>query len=31
VLKRLGVEKIFSPGASLEEIVQFVKALPARR
>ncbi|HEX7231518.1 MAG TPA: cobalamin B12-binding domain-containing protein [Candidatus Binatia bacterium] len=31
VLKRLGVRKIFSPGASLEEIVQFVKALPARR
>jgi isobutyryl-CoA mutase small subunit len=31
VLKKLGVKKIFSPGTSLEEIVRFVKALPARR
>lgn len=30
ILKKLGVKKIFTPGASLEEIVRFVKAIPAR-
>jgi methylmalonyl-CoA mutase C-terminal domain/subunit len=30
VLKKLGVKKIFTPGASLEEIVRFVKGIPAR-
>ena len=29
-LKKLGVKKIFNPGASLESIVNFVKAIPAR-
>ena len=29
-LKKLGVGKIFSPGASLESIVNFVKAIPER-
>lgn len=29
-LKKLGVEKIFNPGASLESIVDFVKAIPER-
>jgi isobutyryl-CoA mutase small subunit len=28
VLKKLGVSKIFTPGASLDEIVRFVKAIP---
>jgi len=28
VLKKLGVKKIFTPGASLEEIITFVKAIP---
>lgn len=30
VLKKLGVKKIFTPGASLEEIVRFVNGIPAR-
>ena len=30
VLKKLGVSKIFTPGASLDEIVRFVKAIPER-
>ncbi len=30
VLKKLGVSKIFTPGASLDEIVRFVKAIPGR-
>jgi len=30
VLKKLGVKKIFTPGASLVEIVQFVKGIPGR-
>ena len=30
ILKRLGVKKIFTPGASLEEIVRFVKSIPRR-
>ncbi len=30
VLKKLGVKKIFMPGASLAEIVRFVKSIPAR-
>jgi hypothetical protein len=27
-LKRVGVKEIFTPGAPLDEIVRFVKALP---
>jgi len=30
ILKKLGVKKIFTPGASLDEIVRFVKAIPPR-
>jgi methylmalonyl-CoA mutase C-terminal domain/subunit len=30
ILKRLGVKKIFTPGASLEEIVRFVKSISPR-
>jgi len=30
VLKKLGVRKIFTPGASLDEIVRFVKGLSGR-
>ena len=30
LLKRLGVKKIFTPGAPLEEIVRFVKSIPPR-
>jgi methylmalonyl-CoA mutase, C-terminal domain len=30
VLKKLGVKKIFTPGASLDEIVQFVKGIAGR-
>ena len=30
VLKKLGVSKIFTPGASLDEIVRFVKGIPGR-
>jgi methylmalonyl-CoA mutase C-terminal domain/subunit len=30
-LNKLGVKKIFGPGASLDEITEFVKSLPARR
>jgi len=29
-LKKLGVRKIFTPGASLDEIVRFVKGIPGR-
>jgi methylmalonyl-CoA mutase C-terminal domain/subunit len=28
-LKKMGVKKIFTPGTSLDEIVQFVKSLPS--
>ena len=30
ILKKLGVGKIFTPGASLDEIVRFVKTIPER-
>ena len=30
-LKKMGVKEIFGPGAPLEEIVQFVKAIPQMR
>jgi methylmalonyl-CoA mutase, C-terminal domain len=29
-LKKLGVKEIFTPGASLDEIIRFVKAIPRR-
>ncbi|HEV8723015.1 MAG TPA: cobalamin B12-binding domain-containing protein [Candidatus Binatia bacterium] len=29
-LKKMGVKEIFTPGASLEEIVRFVKSIPGR-
>jgi methylmalonyl-CoA mutase C-terminal domain/subunit len=29
-LKKMGVKEIFTPGASLDEIVRFVKSIPAR-
>lgn len=31
VLKKKGVKEIFTPGTSLEEIVEFVKSLPSKR
>lgn len=30
-LRRMGIKEIFTPGAPLEEIVHFVKSLPARK
>lgn len=30
-LKKMGVKEIFTPGAPLEEIVNFVKSIPPRR
>ena len=29
-LKKLGVKKIFAPGASMDEIIRFVKTIPRR-
>ena len=29
-LKKLGVKEIFAPGASMDEIIRFVKAIPRR-
>ena len=30
-LKKMGVREIFTPGAALEEIIEFVKSLPSKR